>query len=474
MSSSDHQSSETMNTATTATPPSSRAAAASSSNTARSFRSNGKTNAVFVCGVLAMLAQLWSFRGLLLDPTLTTSTTANTKDCAEVYDLLRDAPWTTQQRNGMATTLTTTTNDENSKELPPPPPQAPAPPAPPPIFNQEQQQLSSNAVPLPRVITNSTNLSSSSSALVVIVLSRRDAFEVRTAIRTTWAANHTNVYFVLGQGCTIPMPYRGVDEGGNSYCKVQARPLLDTSEYMALTLQEMNKQNELTQRLVHEQEQYQDLLVMPHTIDMYRTLPAKLKFAYTFVARYLPSVEWVLKVDDDFFVRIDKFETLLQEQFDASKAILVGGDIRKQHNAHTGGKWKELPQFPRGALYPPFPLGSYGHAVTRPIVDYVATYQDALFDYQGEDVSLGIWLQQSSSESTTSTSTTSQAHRPPTTTFVSEGTHMSNGGDCRRPNLYVVGHDITPRKMQMCSRSDMWMGRKAAKTATNNDEEQGE
>ena len=58
------------------------------------------------------------------------------------------------------------------------------------------------------------------------------------------------------------------------------------------------------------QEQYQDLLVMP-VIDMYRTLPQKLKFAYTFVHTHLPTVEWVLKVDDDFYVRIDLFEQVL-------------------------------------------------------------------------------------------------------------------------------------------------------------------
>ena len=54
------------------------------------------------------------------------------------------------------------------------------------------------------------------------------------------------------------------------------------------------------------------------------------------------QLEWVLKVDDDFYVRIDAFEQVLQSQ-DASQAILIGGDIRRDHRAHTGGKWKELP-----------------------------------------------------------------------------------------------------------------------------------
>lgn len=39
---------------------------------------------------------------------------------------------------------------------------------------------------------------------------------------------------------------------------------------------------------------------------------------------------------------------------------------------------------------PAFPMGSAGHVVSRPIAEYVSMYQDLLFDYQGEDVSLGM------------------------------------------------------------------------------------
>ena len=280
-----------------------------------------------------------------------------------------------------------------------------------------------------------------------MVLSRRNAWQVRQGIRDTWASQgNRNVFFILGQGCPTPPQYRGSDEGGNSYCKVHPRPI--DQNYFNATMQQIQEEQRITERLLKEQEQYGDLLVMPHTIDMYRTLPAKLKFAYTFVHFHLPhTVQWVLKVDDDFFVRISEFEAHLQtirtEHHKGDKllpAILVGGDIRLKHAAHTGGKWKELPQFPRGALYPPFPLGSYGHAVTRPIVSYVAQYQDALFDYQGEDVSIGIWLE-------------SQTYpHAPNTTFV-KSPHMANHGDCLRPKFYVVGHDISHFKMRVCQRA---------------------
>lgn len=363
----------------------------------RSLDFSRRINLVLLLGAIAVSWQVWSFRGAL----------NHGFHCPDLSELLQDSPITTipphtfqQQPNGKR-------NDGQS--------------------TGSQFDASKHLFPLPQ--RNSTN-----HTLAVIVLSRRNGFKVRQAIRNTWAKGHDNVFFVIGQGCSIPLLYRGVDEGGNSYCKFKPRPLDDA--YVAATMNQIQSEEKLTAQLLQEQAQYQDLLVMP-VIDMYRTLPQKLKFAYTFVHYHLPTVQWVLKVDDDFFVRIDPFAKALQTH-DASQPILIGGDIRLDHKAHTGGKWKELPQFPHGAIYPPFPLGSYGHVVTRPIVDYVVQYKEALFDYQGEDVSIGIWLKNSLA---------------PETKFLNDR-RMSNGGDCRKPNLYVVGHDITPPKMEVCQNVD--------------------
>ena len=287
--------------------------------------------------------------------------------------------------------------------------------------------------PLPR---NDTTRS-----LVVMVLSRRNAFSVRQAIRETWASGHDNVYFVLGQGCPIPPRYQGRDQGGNSHCKVYSRPL--DQDYFNATLYQQRQERLIARQLHSEQEEHHDLLLMPHTIDMYQTLPAKLKFAYTFVHTSLPStVHWVLKVDEDFYVRIDSFEAMLNQKYPPqpkkeNQAVLVG-EICYKVRPLLNGKWKELPQFPFRSHYPPFPQGSGGHAVTRRIASYVATYQDALFDYQGEDVSIGIWLHSKMYPSA-----------PPTTVY-SEGGHMSSGGKCRNPALYVVGHKIAPSEMKAC------------------------
>ena len=56
-------------------------------------------------------------------------------------------------------------------------------------------------------------------------------------------------------------------------------------------------------------------------------------------------------------------------------------------------KWAEDKYKP--SMYPPFPHGSRGHIVGRAIAEYVACNQDELINYQGEDVSLGIWIDES-------------------------------------------------------------------------------
>ena len=52
------------------------------------------------------------------------------------------------------------------------------------------------------------------------------------------------------------------------------------------------------------------------------------------------------------------------------------------------GKWAET-DYHRDT-YPPFPLGSAGYMVSRKIVNIISNL--ALPNYQVEDVSLGVWL----------------------------------------------------------------------------------
>ena len=57
------------------------------------------------------------------------------------------------------------------------------------------------------------------------------------------------------------------------------------------------------------------------------------------------------------------------------------------------GKWAEFPEF-TASVYPPWPNGAV-HVVSRPIAQYIADNRERLFNAQGEDVAIGIWLDRS-------------------------------------------------------------------------------
>lgn len=63
-------------------------------------------------------------------------------------------------------------------------------------------------------------------------------------------------------------------------------------------------------------EQYGDIVV---TINykIYKNIPKKIKALHTFVDRYLPSsIQYVAKLDDDVFVRIDELQNYIHNTFE--------------------------------------------------------------------------------------------------------------------------------------------------------------
>ena len=275
------------------------------------------------------------------------------------------------------------------------------------------------------------------SSLAVIVLSRRDAFKVRKGIRKTWGNTQSNnVYFVVGQGCTVPKLLRGKDEGGNAICEYAPEPL--RKNYQEMAQKQHDEEYEIDVRLQQEQDEYGDMIIGQDFYDIYRTLPKKVKTAYKFVYEKLPNVKYALKTDDDFYVRVSEFEKYLHKEYPITSALeeqpMLIGAIMTKNKAHGGGKWREVPQYPMGALYPPFPLGSKGHVVTRPIMKYITEHSHVLFEYQGEDVSMGIWLAPVYGKDI----------------FKDASKVMKNDGNCYDYKTYVVGHDLTRFDMEHC------------------------
>ena len=140
----------------------------------------------------------------------------------------------------------------------------------------------------------------------------------------------------------------------------------------------------------------------------------------------------MVKTDDDSVVRVDTLEQYLTTAYDAAKPVVVGF-IAKGWGVHKSGKWAEFVY--DKPKYPAFPVGSHGHCVSRPVASYIVEHKDTLVNYQGEDVSVGIWLDESPLRDQVQWVTSS---------------HTASHGNCKDPNMWMIGHNIKTSTMQAC------------------------
>lgn len=282
----------------------------------------------------------------------------------------------------------------------------------------------------------------SDSNLIVMIMSARNNSEHRQVIRETWGSGHTVLFLIGGETLSV-LPEK--DEK---------------------TIQE---EEALQHRLTLEQSTHHDLLDTLHP-ESYKSLPHKLKFAMHWIHTNVKQYNWVMKADDDIFVRVKSLETMILSIFQPETPMVVG-NIARRASVLRKGKWAELKYHKR--VYPTFALGGSGYIVSRNIVKYIATtYENEkntkaqiLPVYQGEDTSLGIWLSNSQLD-------VFWIHSP---YFVLDG-----DGDCRAaaspmqdvervnplqrkqsPGFFLsIGHHISPALMKVCYETgDEWKWR---------------
>lgn len=258
-------------------------------------------------------------------------------------------------------------------------------------FDDAKQAIASqDALPPPKLTNQST---------VVLVLSARQNFERRAAIRSSWSKDNDNVYFIIGG----PQP-------GNQH---------DTNR---------NNPESISSRLFREQEQYGDIIDAIHA-ESYKSLPYKMHYGMKWVMKNLKNIDWVVKADDDQVVRVRRLQFFILRTLNPSLPIVLG-KIVVGGRPHRTGKWKEDPHF-KDPIYPPWPFGSAGYVVSRPIVQYLAETND-LYYYQGEDAGLGIWLDES----------------PLQVTFLDTPELQKEEG-CNK-KLHIIGHGLAPNDIRNC------------------------
>jgi hypothetical protein len=200
------------------------------------------------------------------------------------------------------------------------------------------------------------------------------------------------------------------------------------------------------QLLEQEFQEHGDLLDTIHP-ESYRSLPFKLQFAYHWIYthyRHDAHWEWILKVDDDIMVHtVAKLQHDVLRPLNGHAQPIVVGSIVTNGKVIKTGKWAEhvypgrahyspnVNQVVHFPYYPYWPKGSCGHVVSRVVAEYVAqqfhpyhgnnessattsdntnksnttstssntnttaSISTDLVYYQGEDTSLGIWLDES-------------------------------------------------------------------------------
>ncbi|KAK3577042.1 hypothetical protein CHS0354_003122 [Potamilus streckersoni] len=147
------------------------------------------------------------------------------------------------------------------------------------------------------------------------------------------------------------------------------------------------KEKKIAEDLQREMEMFGDILLVNVT-DVYRNLPTKLLYFHQRIFSSFKA-DFVLKTDDDCFIDLEQIYSFLQKNKEIQNSKLWWGSFRDDWYVEHYGKWAEREYF--SSVYPRFACGS-GNVVSRDLHHWIAQNYQHLKTYQGEDVSLGIWL----------------------------------------------------------------------------------
>ncbi|KAK6329575.1 hypothetical protein J4Q44_G00015530 [Coregonus suidteri] len=128
-------------------------------------------------------------------------------------------------------------------------------------------------------------------------------------------------------------------------------------------------------------------IVFVDIVDTYRNVPSKLLQFYKWSVGNA-AFDLLLKTDDDCYIDVDKVLMKI-DQKDLKRRNFWWGNFRQSWAVDRIGKWQELEY--ASPAYPAFACGS-GYVASRDLVQWLASNAEQLKAYQGEDVSMGIWM----------------------------------------------------------------------------------
>ncbi|XP_064863849.1 UDP-GalNAc:beta-1,3-N-acetylgalactosaminyltransferase 2 [Oncorhynchus nerka] len=128
-------------------------------------------------------------------------------------------------------------------------------------------------------------------------------------------------------------------------------------------------------------------IVFVDVVDTYRNVPSKLLQFYKWSVGNA-AFDLLLKTDDDCYIDVDKVLMKIDHK-GLKRHNFWWGNFRQSWAVDRIGKWQELEY--ASPAYPAFACGS-GYVASRDLVQWLASNAEQLKAYQGEDVSMGIWM----------------------------------------------------------------------------------
>lgn len=229
---------------------------------------------------------------------------------------------------------------------------------------------------------------------VVLILSGPDNEVKRDAIRATWMKFSNNIFVENGEK---------LYKWNHTWTEQNSKPdflkfyfVIGTQGISETKFQQLNTENNRSN----------DLLLLNSFQDNYKNLTTKILHALKWLNNNLKRLKYVVKCDDDSFVRIDLIIKNLEAHAPEMNAIelrdyvtykkevpsyngLYWGYFDGRARVYLNGKWQEKDWF-LCDNYLPYALGG-GYVISQRIVDYIARNADMLGHYNSEDVSMGVW-----------------------------------------------------------------------------------
>lgn len=190
--------------------------------------------------------------------------------------------------------------------------------------------------------------------LFIMVLTSPKGKERRDALRKTWLSNMKTLN-----------------------CSLIARFIIGVKE-----LPQEDRKN-----LEEENERYQDILFLPELKDSYYELTNKVLKSFEWIDQNVNS-SYLLKVDDDSFVRLDVIISELKST--SPRKNLYWGFFRGDAHVKFAGSWREK-NWHLCDRYLPYAQGG-GYILSSDLVNFIARNADLLQRFNSEDVSVGRWI----------------------------------------------------------------------------------